>query len=97
MSLTCNCHTPPCKGRLSYVGGDKGVKAGVPKVAIARMAGSIGTLTPCGVCLRDASDIAWVHKVNVLGPLAVTQALLPLIKKGKKKLVCRSLQGLLLY
>ena len=70
---------------------------GVHKLPIASMQASIDPLTPCAVCLRDASDIAWVHKVNVLGPLAVTQALLPLIKTGKKKLVCRSLQGLLLY
>ena len=28
-----------------------------------------------------------VHRVNVLGPLMVTQAMLPLIRKGKRKLV----------
>ena len=58
---------------------------GVHKLPIASMQASIDPLTPCAVCLRDASDIAWVHKVNVLGPLAVTQALLPLIKKGREE------------
>ncbi|CAK0786478.1 hypothetical protein CVIRNUC_009691 [Coccomyxa viridis] len=48
-------------------------------------AGVLGSLAKTSKA--DASDIAWVHKVNVLGPLAVTQALLPLIKKGKKKLI----------
>ena len=28
-----------------------------------------------------------VHKVNVLGPMMVTQALLPLLRKGSKKVV----------
>ena len=28
-----------------------------------------------------------VHRVNVLGPLMVTQAMLPMIRKGKRKLV----------
>ena len=67
---------------------------GAHKLLVASIEASTKQSTPCAVCCRDASDIAWVHKVNVLGPLAVTQALLPMIKKGKKKLVCRLLKGL---
>jgi len=41
----------------------------------------------CFVIFRPASDIEYVHKVNVIGPLLVSQAMLPLIKKGHKKVV----------
>ena len=36
---------------------------------------------------RPIDDIEFVHKVNVIGPLRVSQAMLPLLKKGHKKLV----------
>ena len=32
-------------------------------------------------------DVEFVHKVNVIGPLRVSQAMLPLLKKGNKKVV----------
>ena len=35
-----------------------------------------------------------VHRVNVLGPLMVTQAMLPMIRKGKRKLVSTPLSGM---
>jgi len=41
----------------------------------------------CCAIYRPASDIEYVHKVNVIGPLLVSQAMLPLIKKGHKKVV----------
>ena len=36
---------------------------------------------------RPIDDIEFVHKVNVIGPLRVSQAMLPLLKKGHRKLV----------
>lgn len=36
---------------------------------------------------RPLDDIEMVHKVNVIGPLRVSQAMLPLLKKGNKKVV----------
>lgn len=36
---------------------------------------------------RSVDDVEFVHKVNVIGPLRVSQAMLPLLKKGHKKLV----------
>ena len=36
-----------------------------------------------------------VHRVNVLGPLMVTQAMLPMIRKGKRKLVSTLLSEML--
>jgi len=36
---------------------------------------------------RTEENIAFVHKVNVLGPFLVTQAMLPLLRKGNRKLV----------
>ncbi len=36
---------------------------------------------------RPVDDIEFVHKVNVIGPLRVSQAMLPLLKKGNKKVV----------
>ena len=43
----------------------------------------------CPSC-RSIEDVINVHRVNVLGPLMVTQAILPSISKGKRKLVCIS-------
>lgn len=43
----------------------------------------------CASC-RSIEDVINVHRVNVLGPLMVTQAMLPSIRKGKRKLVCVS-------
>ena len=37
-----------------------------------------------------------VHRVNVLGPLMVTQAMLPMIRKGKRKLVSTPLSEMLI-
>ena len=36
---------------------------------------------------RTVKSVVEVHKVNVVGPLMVTQAMLPLLRKGNKKLV----------
>ena len=36
---------------------------------------------------RPMDDIEFVHKVNVIGPLRVSQVMLPLLKKGNKKVV----------
>lgn len=36
---------------------------------------------------RSVEDVIDVFKTNVLGPLQVTQAMLPLIRKGNRKLV----------
>jgi len=38
-------------------------------------------------CEQSIEDVINVHRVNVLGPLMVTQAMLPLIRKGKRKLI----------
>ena len=42
---------------------------------------------------RSIQDVIDVHRVNVLGPLMVTQAMLPMIRKGKRKLVSTLLSG----
>lgn len=36
---------------------------------------------------RTVENVLAVHKVNVVGPMLVTQAMLPLLRKGSKKLV----------
>ena len=38
---------------------------------------------------RTVESVTEVHKVNVVGPMMVTQAMLPLLRKGRKKLVRR--------
>ena len=39
------------------------------------------------LCFRTVESVTEVHKVNVVGPMMVTQAMLPLLRKGGKKLV----------
>ncbi|CAL5224415.1 g7097 [Coccomyxa viridis] len=44
-------------------------------------------------CEQSVQDVINVHRVNVLGPLMVTQAMLPLIRKGKRKLIVNTSSG----
>jgi NAD(P)-dependent dehydrogenase (short-subunit alcohol dehydrogenase family) len=47
-----------------------------------------GNVTECkSSCCRTVENVVAVHKVNVVGPMIVTQALLPLLRKGNKKVV----------
>ncbi|CAK0785546.1 hypothetical protein CVIRNUC_008756 [Coccomyxa viridis] len=42
---------------------------------------------------QSIQDVIDVHRVNVLGPLMVTQAMLPMIRKGKRKLIVNTSSG----
>ena len=41
----------------------------------------------CCICGRDPGEFPDIFKTNVVGPYLVTRALLPLIRKGRKKQV----------
>lgn len=54
-------------------------------------AGISGSFVQCSQ--ETVDNVMAVHKVNVLGPMLVTQAMLPLLRKGSKKLIANVSSG----
>src|SRR5919106_2394265 len=65
----------------------KHVAGEVGDVGLAGLVNNAGTTLPCPVEYLALDDFRRQLEVNLVGPLAVTQALLPLLRRGRGRLV----------